>query len=45
MSQPKKSGRGQLFILLTIIQISAVKFSNQKAGPPLALPLELPYLP
>ena len=32
-------------MLLTIFQISVVKFSNQKAGPSLPLPLELPYLP
>ena len=34
-----------MFVLLTIFLISAVKFSNQTAGPPLTLPLELPYLP
>ena len=45
LSQHKKSLRGQLFILWTIFQISAVKFSNQKGGPPLPLPLELPHLP
>ena len=44
-SQHKKSIKGQLFFLLTIFLISAVKFSNQKGGPPLTLPLELPYLP
>ena len=26
-------------------QISTAKFSNQKAGPPVPLPLEFPYLP
>ena len=34
-----------MFVLLTIFLISAVRFSNQTAGPPLTLPLELPYLP
>ena len=38
MSEHKKRIKGQLFFLLTILLISAVKFSNQKAG-------ELPYLP
>ena len=28
-----------------VFLISTVKFSNQKAGPPLTLPLELSYLP
>ena len=32
------------FLLLIIFQISAFKFSNQKAGPPMPLPLELPYV-
>ena len=41
----KKECKGQLFILMTNFQISDVKFSNQKAGPPLPIPLELPYLP
>ena len=45
MAGYKKRIKGQLFILLIILLISAVKFSNQKAGPPLSLPLELPYLP
>ena len=46
LSQHKKSvSGGQLFILMTIFQISAVRFSKQKAGPPLPLLLELPYLP
>ena len=44
VSQHKKSLKGQLFILLTIFQISGVKFSSQKVGPPLPCPLELPYL-
>ena len=45
MSEHKKRIKGQLFFLLTILLISAVRFSNQKAGPPVTLPLGLPYLP
>ena len=34
-----------MFMLFKIFQISSVKFSNQKFGPPLPLLVELPYLP
>ena len=34
LPEHKKNVRGQLFILWTIFQISAFKFSNQIAGPP-----------
>ena len=40
-----KRVKGSVVFLLTIFLISAIKYSNQKAGPPLTLPLELPYLP
>ena len=35
----------KMFILLAISEISAVKFSKQKADPPLPLLLELTHLP
>ena len=41
----KKSVKCQLFMLSTIFQISDIKISSQKEGPPFPRPLELPYLP
>ena len=39
--QSKDECQGQLCILKLIFRISAFTFSNQKAGPPLPLTLEL----